>query len=61
MSTYKTYNFKMDKETYLKLKEIELDFEKNNSKKKTKSEILAIIIKGFKKSLTPEKQTSILD
>jgi len=58
---YKSYNLKLDKETYLNLRQIELDFEKNNSIKKTKSEIITILINEFKKIKTSKNQISILE
>jgi hypothetical protein len=61
MKTYKSYNLKLDEETYFKLREIEIEFEKDNAKKKTRSEIVSIIIKNFKNKNTPKTQTSILD
>jgi rRNA maturation protein Rpf1 len=61
MKVYKTYNLKLDEEAYFKLREIELEFEKDNSKKKNKSEIISIIIKDFKTGKKNKSQTSILD
>lgn len=61
MNVYKTYNLKLDEETYFKLREIELEFEKDNSKKKNKSEIISIIIKNFKRDKSSDSQRSILD
>jgi rRNA maturation protein Rpf1 len=61
MKIYKSYNLKLDEETYFKLREIEIEFEKDNAKKKTRSEIVSIIIKNFKNKTTPKTQTSILD
>ena len=61
MKTYKSYNLKLDEETYFKLREIEIEFEKDNAKKKTRSEIVSIIIKNFKNKNTSKTQTSILD
>jgi hypothetical protein len=61
LETYKTYNLKLDKETYFKLREIELDFEKINNSNLTKSEIISIVIKAYKKQPVTKNQVSILD
>lgn len=49
MTVFKTYNLKLDEESYFKLREIEMDLEKTRKKKLTKSEVIAIIVNGYKK------------
>jgi hypothetical protein len=61
MEVYKSYNLKLDKETYFKLREIQMNYEKNNSKKINKSDLISMIIKKFEQKKEDKKQISILD
>ena len=47
MKIFKTYNLKLSKEGYFKLREIEMKLEKTKEKSLTKSEVLAEIIEEY--------------
>jgi hypothetical protein len=49
MKTFKTYNLKLDEESYFKLKLIEMSLQKSTKKKVTKSEAIATLINDYKK------------
>ena len=55
MPVFKTYNLKLNEESYFKLRQIEINLEKTEKKKLTKSQVIAIIIDKYKQMEFPKK------